>query len=143
MSRRLAREKALQALFQIDMTGEEPSRAMTSVLEHGQEELIPYDFLSDLVSGTVSHQAAVDELIGSHLEGWTLSRLSYVDRNILRLATYEMLYRDDIPEKVSVNEAIELSKLFSTEESSRFINGVLSSIMNRDKVEAGGAKEGE
>lgn len=134
MNRRLAREKALQALFQMDMTGEQPENAIQSVMEDNPENP---QFVRDLVMGTLEHQAAIDQTISGFLRGWTLGRLSYVDRAILRMAAYELLYREDIPEKVTVNEAIELSKSFSTGESTKFINGVLSNIINSSRSKEG------
>ncbi len=140
MSRRLAREKVVQALYQMDMTGVSADEAVASVLED-QVSQIPVDFIEDLVSGTEKHLAEIDRVISSFLQGWTLGRLSYVDRSILRMAVYELMYRQDIPQKVTLNEAIELSKSFSTEESSRFINGVLSNILHQH-VETVSDREG-
>lgn len=140
LSRRVAREKVVQALYQMDMTGVSADEAISSVLGDNVSQ-IPVDFIQDLVRGTENHQADIDRVISSFLQGWTLGRLSYVDRSILRMAVYELMYRSDIPEKVTLNEAIELSKSFSTEESSRFINGVLSNILHQ-YIEAASDREG-
>ncbi|WP_102345641.1 transcription antitermination factor NusB [Bacillus sp. Marseille-P3661] len=124
MKRRTAREKALQALFQIDMSQTEPNIAIENVLEG--ENGSP--FLNDLVLGTINHLPEIDKLISDNLEKWSISRLGNIDRAILRISTYEMMFQVDIPHNVSINEAIELAKSFGDDESSKFINGVLSKI---------------
>lgn len=134
MNRRTLREKTIQALFQIDMTGVHPEKAVKNVMDAGEDDE-PWSekdraFLHEMTAGTVEKQEEVDRVVSRYLKGWTLSRLSYVDRAILRLGAYELLYRDDIPGKVSVNEAIEMVKTFSTDESKQYINGVLSNIFH-------------
>lgn len=124
MKRRTAREKALQALFQIDISHAEPIEAIHHVLNNEQEN----KFLSELVLGVVQHQQEIDQIISKHLEKWTIERLGNVDRNVLRIAVYELKYGKDIPVNVVLNEAIEIAKTFGDDESSRFINGVLSKI---------------
>ncbi|AKS38862.1 antitermination protein NusB [Anoxybacillus gonensis] len=123
MKRHTAREKALQALFQIDVGGIEPHAAIANVAE---EETDP--FMEMLVFGVVEHQKEIDDLLRQHLEKWTLERVANVDRSILRMAVFEMKYMDDIPFNVSMDEAIELAKVFGDEKSSRFVNGVLAKI---------------
>lgn len=125
MKRRTAREKALQALFQYDLGQAEPMEAIQNVVE--TEEIDP--FLQKLVMGTVEHLEEIDATLRKHLEKWTLERVAAVDRAILRLAVYEMTYEEDIPTNVSLNEAIELAKKFSDSQSNRFINGVLSKVL--------------
>lgn len=129
MKRRTAREKTLQALYQIDLIGASQEEAIASVTGDKEDGA---DYLHELVRGTLDNQREIDRTIIAYLRGWTLLRLSYVDRAILRLAVFEMLYRDDIPEKVAINEAVELAKIFSTDESAAFINGTLSSIMHKE-----------
>lgn len=124
MKRRTAREKAVQALFQIDMSQVEPEEAIEFVLEDHS----PNVFLETIVKGTATNQQEIDENIKRHLHNWTLERIGNVDRAILRLAVYEMFYMDDIPLNVTINEAIELAKTFGDENSPKFINGVLSHI---------------
>lgn len=125
MSRRDAREKAVQALYQLDF-----HQAGYTFAHDWLQELNEQDrqFYNDLLSGITSHREELDRQISSSLKGWTLGRLSAVDRAILRLGVYELNYRDDIPANVSLNEAVELAKRFSTDESARYINGVLSQI---------------
>lgn len=126
MKRHTAREKALQALFQIDVGRIEPEEAMQNVVDGG--EIDP--FFRQLVLGVVEHQAEIDELLRNNLEKWTLERVANVDRSILRMATYEMKYVDDVPVNVSFDEAIELAKKFGDDKSSKFINAVLSKVKN-------------
>ncbi|MEI4800369.1 transcription antitermination factor NusB [Bacillus sp. NPDC077411] len=126
MKRRTARERAMQALYQMDITGDyNPKAAVENTLEEGENT---NEFLEALVFGCVEHKEVIDELIRQNLKKWKLERISIVDRSILRLAVYEMKYMEDIPHSVSINEAIEIAKAYGDEESRRFINGVLSSI---------------
>lgn len=124
MKRRTAREKALQALFQIDINEASPDEAIKNVVKG--EEINEY--LNELVHGTSNHLNEIDEVIAQHLEKWTINRLAKVDLNILRLGVFELMYVDDIPANVAINEALEVSKRFGDEQSSKFINGVLSKI---------------
>ncbi|ANB57651.1 transcription antitermination factor NusB [Anoxybacillus sp. B7M1] len=125
MKRHTAREKALQALFQIDVGHIEPEEAIQNVIKK-EEEADP--FLRQLVFGVMEHQTEIDALLSDHLEKWTLQRVANVDRAILRMATYEMKYTEDVPVKVILDEAIELAKKFGDDKSGRFINGVLSKV---------------
>ncbi|KIL48616.1 transcription antitermination protein NusB [Jeotgalibacillus alimentarius] len=123
MKRRTAREKALQALFQMEMNEMEPETAIENILEGEKND----DYLTDLVSGVNDHLTEIDQLIQNHLEKWKIERLARVDRNILRVALYELLYKkEDVPSSVVLNEAVEISKRFGDEKSSKFVNGVLS-----------------
>lgn len=125
MKRRTAREKALQALFQIDMSNSEPSEA----IEHVLEELPQDEYLTNLVNGVVQHKDEIDGVIKNYLEKWTLERLANVDRNLLRVAVFElMFYKETVPANVVIDEAIEIAKLYGDDQSSRFINGILSKI---------------
>ncbi|NUK31099.1 transcription antitermination factor NusB [Parageobacillus sp. VR-IP] len=124
MKRHEAREKALQALFQVDVGHIPPEEALQNVT--GGKEADP--FLQQLVYGVVEHQQEIDELLRANLEKWTLERVANVDRSILRMATYEMKYVDDVPVKVSLDEAVELAKKFGDTKSGSFVNGVLSKV---------------
>jgi transcription antitermination protein NusB len=125
MKRRTAREKALQALFQIDVSNTEPASAIEHVLEGESGD----DYLTKLVLGVVEHKNEIDPLIIVNLEKWTMDRLATVDRNLLRLAIFELKYfRNETPENVILDEAIEIAKIYGDEQSSRFINGVLSKV---------------
>lgn len=125
MKRRMAREKALQALFQIDVSEVEQKDAIEHVLDGAKSD--PY--LERLVTGTIENLTKIDETIGAYLENWTMDRLATVDRNLLRLSTYELLfYQDEVPTNVVLDEAIEIAKIYGDEKSSSFINGVLSKV---------------
>ncbi|MEC1261115.1 transcription antitermination factor NusB [Bacillus swezeyi] len=124
MKRRTAREKALQSLFQIDVSDIEPIEAMQHALD-GQESDA---FFEQLVYGVLENREKIDEMITRHLVNWKLDRLANVDRAILRLSAYEMVFLNDIPVNVSMNEAIELAKQFGDDKSAKFVNGVLSNI---------------
>lgn len=125
MKRRTAREKALQALFQIDLSGTEMNEAIHHVLDEQREDA----YLNHLVSGVLHHKAQIDELISNNLENWKLDRLATVDRNLLRLSTFEFAFsEDDIPVNVVINEAIEIAKMYGDDQSPKFINSVLSKI---------------
>ncbi|RAK22330.1 NusB antitermination factor [Anoxybacillus vitaminiphilus] len=126
MKRHTAREKALQALFQVDVGGIDPEEAIKNVVD--EEEID--SFLRQLVFGVVNHQEEIDQLLRDNLEKWRLERVANVDRSILRMAAYEMKYIDDIPVSVTMDEAIELAKKFGDDKSSRFVNGVLSKVKN-------------
>ncbi|WDW08275.1 transcription antitermination factor NusB [Priestia aryabhattai] len=125
MKRHTARQKALQALFQHDLGQTEPMEAIGNVVQNEK----PDQFLESLVLGVVEHQQEIDELLRNHLEKWTLDRVATVDRVILRIAVYEMKYEEEIPTSVTLNEAIELAKTFGDDQSSKFINGVLSKVL--------------
>ncbi|RLQ98279.1 transcription antitermination factor NusB [Falsibacillus albus] len=124
MKRRTAREKALQALFQMDANDIQADEAISNVLEDKPND----EYLQKLVAGTIEHKSEIDQTIQKHLEKWKLGRLAKVDRNILRLGVFEMYYMEDLPKNVAINEAIEIAKTFGDDQSSKFINGVLSKI---------------
>ncbi|MCM3566663.1 transcription antitermination factor NusB [Neobacillus mesonae] len=128
MKRRTAREKALQALFQIDVSNTDPTSALDHVLDGEAGD----DYLSKLVLGVVEHKAEIDHLIIGNLEKWSIDRLATVDRNLLRLAVYELQYlQDEVPKNVILDEAIEIAKIFGDDQSSKFINAVLSKVKQK------------
>jgi transcription antitermination protein NusB len=127
--RRKAREYALQMLFQWDITHDDIDQVMATFFQNQPEESADViDFARRLVMGTVEHVERIDELIRRHAEHWRLDRMATVDRNLLRLAVHEFLESKDIPKTVAINEAIEIARRFSSQESPQFINGVLDSI---------------
>jgi len=125
MKRHEAREKAFQTLFQIDINDIEPVIAINNILENEKNDA----FLTYLVEGVINNKQSIDETISEHLENWSLSRLASVERTVLRIATFEILFAEDIPENVSINEAVELANKFGEEKSGKFVNGVLSKII--------------
>jgi N utilization substance protein B len=128
MSRRLAREIAFKTLFQYDIGGNDIDPALVELLEESGISTEDGRFARELVEGVVGNLAAIDSELSRYLVNWTMSRLAGVDRSIMRIAAYELLFRDDIPDAVTINEALEISKVFNSEESSKFINGILDKI---------------
>jgi transcription antitermination protein NusB len=125
--RRVWREEALQALYAIAVGKREPSEAVDEIV--GENAGSGHrTFVRELVLGTLANAEAADALIAPRLQAWTIERLPPVDRCILRMATYELSFRPDVPPAVAINEAVELAKRFSTEDSGRFVNGVLSAV---------------
>lgn len=120
MKRRQARELALQALFQLDNHEITIQEAIGHVTEEQDS------FLTQLVSGTIEHKEEIDASLVDKLENWSLSRLPKIERTILRIAVYELLFTEETPAKVVINEALEICKVYGDEKSSRFVNGVLS-----------------
>ena len=127
--RRKAREYALQMLFQWDITHDNIDQVAATFFQN-QERDTPaiMDFAHKLVKGTVEHVEDIDRLIQKHAENWRLDRMAVVDRNVLRLATHEFLVDKETPKTVVINEAIEIARRFSTQESPQFINGILDGI---------------
>ncbi|MEW6162064.1 MAG: transcription antitermination factor NusB [Nitrospirota bacterium] len=129
MKRRRAREYALQMLFQVDFKGKEiDSRDLEDFWSGKEESEDVKRFTEDLVRGTIKRLNEIDSMIERVAENWILKRMAAVDRNILRFATYEILYRKDIPSAVTINEAIEIAKKFSSSEAAPFINGILDRL---------------
>ena len=127
--RRKGREVALQFLYQLDVSGEDdPTPHEAEFWARHPVDSETRAFAVDLVRGTKQNQAKIDALIAQSVEHWDLERMAAVDRNILRAAVYELRWHADVPPKVAINEAIEIAKKFGTQESSRFINGVLDRI---------------
>jgi N utilization substance protein B len=126
-TRRAARELALQALYQLDVAGEgDPGVGL--FWSHADAERETQDFARELVDGVAAHRERIDALIAASAEHWRLPRLSRVDLSLLRLATFELLARPDIPASVTLDEAIEIARRFGSEDSPAFVNGVLDHI---------------
>jgi N utilization substance protein B len=125
-----SREMAVQFLYQWDAARNDLDESLA--LFWGHFETMPDEetrqFAETAVRGVIAHQAAIDEKIRQYTEHWELDRIAAVDRAILRLGIYEMLFRDDIPPVVSINEAVEIAKKFSTAESGKFVNGILDRL---------------
>lgn len=128
MKRREAREKALQTLFQIELNEMSLDQAIKNIMEDEQD-----DYMEKLVEGVMANKAEIDAIIEPNLDNWRMDRLSKVDLSLLRLSVYEINYLDDVPNRVSLNESIEIAKIYSDEKSSKFINGVLANIAPEDK----------
>jgi len=154
-NRRLARERAVQFLYQLDLNSskeieeelerfwdvhraesffDDKAKATWSSKEKQElppptlQDLAAKEFMESLVKGVLEHLEDLDETIGQHAKNWNLRRMAAVDRNILRLAVYEIKYRNDIPPVVSINEAVDIAKKYSTEDSGKFVNGILDKV---------------
>lgn len=130
--RHQARKRAVDLLFEAEARGMSPAETAERrmALAEGDPEVSPLNpYTVRVVRGVAENTAHIDELIASHLQGWTLERLPAVDRAVLRVAVWELLHADDVPEPVAVDEAVELAKALSTDESPGFVNGVLGQIM--------------
>ena len=125
-----ARELALQFLYQSDLVGK-PLDEVDDFLREEERDVETRRFAQRLIVGTLEFRDAIDEVIQNVAQNWSISRMAVIDRNVLRLATYELMHCQDIPPKVAINEAIEIGKRYSTQNSGAFINGILDKIMNR------------
>lgn len=123
------RELALQVLYMVDARGDEALVGLDDFLtQEAPDEVEAHEFARELLKGTLDHQEEIDQAITAAAQNWNLRRMALIDRNILRMAVFEMIYLKDIPAKVSINEAIEMGKRFSTQQSGAFINGILDRI---------------
>ena len=137
--RRAVREWALRALYQIDLGGKPPEEAVEEVLSVASLESDDSEVVRELVCGATRVQRTeLDPLIQQYARGWTIDRMAVIDRNILRLALYELRYCPEQPFKVVINDAIELAKKYSTAESGRFVNGILGAIVRQMYPDAAG-----
>ncbi len=125
--RRKARELALQCLYQIDQSGN-PDADIELISQNFQATKKAVEYGSELVNGVKANLAELDSLIRVHSENWQVSRMAVVDRNILRIAFFEMLHVADVPDAVAVDEAVEVAKRFSTDDAPAFINGILDAF---------------
>jgi N utilization substance protein B len=127
-SRHQSRERALQILFQYDIHGK-PGIWLDEFWNHYKAAEDVKAFAEQLVNGVLEHKKDLDALIGKYATNWKVSRMQIVDRNILRLGAYELLWLNEVPAKVTVNEAIELAKEFGDEEAAKFVNGILDKVL--------------
>ena len=134
--RRQSRESALQALFFLDVNQSDTIQGMDDFCAEHEDALTPgvKPFFLELVDGVMTHKSDIDRLLDKSARNWKVSRMPAVDRNIMRIAVFEMLKRDDIPASVSINEAVEIGKKFGTRDSGSFINGVLDRIRSQENM---------
>jgi len=128
--RRKSREFALQALYQLNIAKQDVNALLAQFQEHFLPDGEADEFLRRLVLGVLKHHEELDGLIERYSENWRLDRIDVIDRNILRMALFELLYCQDIPPKVTINEAIDLGKRYGSEDSGSFINGILDRIQS-------------
>lgn len=127
-SRRSARIIALQALYQIDICNKTKDNVLSFDWLDREFDRYTLNFSKKLIEGSLKHQNYIDSIIVAQLEHWDLDRLSYIDRAILRFSTFSLFFQDDIPDTVVINEAVDLAKIFGTDDSYKFVNGVLDGI---------------
>jgi N utilization substance protein B len=128
--RRKSREFALQVLYQLEITKQDALQAMVRSRKNFSPEEAEDEFAKRIVIGVLERRQEIDRLIEERSENWRLDRMTAIDRNILRIALFELLYCSEIPPKVTINEAIDLGKRYGSEESGSFINGILDRIQN-------------
>lgn len=128
--RTFARECALKILYRIEISKESVDSSLKDFWSKSAESMDKetHDFTETLVKGTCENITAIDKIISKYTDNWSISRMAVIDRNIMRMSVYEMLYRDDIPPNVSINEAIELAKKYGDIDSGKFVNGILDKI---------------
>ncbi len=131
--RRIARESTLQILFQLEFNDSQLDKTISQFLENKKADKEEKELCTRLICGIVANQAEIDKIIQSASQHWRISRMAIVDKNILRMAAYEMLYDKDLAPAIIINEAIEIAKKYSSEKSATFINGILDAL-NKKKV---------
>jgi N utilization substance protein B len=132
-ARSKARKRALDLIYASEMR----NRSALEALDEQVQDNPVNEYTIELVRGVTEHQARLDQVISSYVQGWTLDRMPAIDRNVLRLATYEVLYVDDVPDAVAVSEALNLVRDLSTDDSPAFVNGVLGNIVRDRETLAG------
>ena len=140
--RRIIRERVMQALYALEIAKDSPEHVIKHVLAGLEENKDAHAFAKRLVLSTVERKTDIDKVIRTKVANWEFSRIALVDRLILRMSICELLYFKDIPPKVSMNEAIELAKLFSTEKSGQFVNGILDAVLEDETLKRDMAKAG-
>lgn len=132
--RRLSREMALKVLFQVDLVNINIVEALKYTFVNDKYSDEVREFTLTLVEGVISNLSEIDKAISNYTNNWSLERIANIDRNILRIAIYEILFLENIPKSVSINEAVELAKKYGTKSSFSFVNGVLGKIDKNDKI---------
>jgi N utilization substance protein B len=128
-SRRKSRRRALDALYSAELRGSSASTVLAETIARMGRDVPPHmTYARELIEGIAAHAGRIDELLSTYAEGWTLDRMPVIDRNLARIAVFEALYRDDIDNAVAISEAVTLAEELSTDESPRFLNGLLSRI---------------
>ncbi len=128
-----ARECTLKILYQIDITTDVYADVLKNFFKNKRVEKSVREFATQLIRGTMENISVIDKTISRYADNWRIKRMAVVDRNILRLATYELLFLEDIPPKVSINEAVEIAKKYGDVDSGKFINGILDKINKTKK----------
>ena len=127
-ARSKARKRALDVLYESELRSTDPTETLATRLAQADPPIPEYAV--ELVEGVLAHREQIDELISKNATDWSLDRMPAVDRNVVRLGAYELLYRDDVPDRVAIDEAVELAKTLSTDESPKFVNGLLARLLD-------------
>jgi transcription antitermination protein NusB len=127
-SRRKSRELAMQFLYNLELNHQETEAALEGFWDMNPSDDSCREFAETIAKGTIEHRTEIDAIIDKFAINWDIDRIAIVDRNVLRIAIYEMLFRNDIPPVVSINEAVDIAKKFSTGESGKFVNGILDKV---------------
>ena len=129
--RRRARGYAIKTLYEVDCVGHDPDDVLNMHLEGTPLSSPAIQFTRDLVRGVLASKDQIDEVIARHAPEWPVDQMAFIDRNVLRIAIFELAIDQDTPVKVAINEAVELAKLYGSDSSARFVNGVLGTLMDR------------
>jgi len=138
-----ARAVALSLLYQIEIVKVDFHQALRDYSENYPQKQVVVDFFSLLVEGVITNKSSIDFLIKKHVKNWAISRMAVIDRNILRMGCFELLFLEDIPPKVAINEAIELAKRFGDIDSPRFVNGILDKIYKMERNKEKNTNQGQ
>ena len=138
-----ARAVALSLLYQIEISKVDFHQALQDYSENYPQKQEVTDFFSLLVEGVITNMSSIDALIKKHVKNWEIKRMAVVDRNILRMGCFELLFSEDIPPKVAINEAIELAKRFGDVDSPRFVNGILDKIYKMERSKEKNTNQGQ
>jgi N utilization substance protein B len=131
-SRRRARRSALQILYELDSTSHDPDEVLSRLLYEESIDDDTYAFISELVKGVIAHVHNIDSVLAKHAPAFPVNQMATIDRNILRIALYELMYTDDTPVKVCISEAVELAKYFAADPTRKLVNGVLGAVASKE-----------
>jgi N utilization substance protein B len=126
-ARSKARKRALDVLFEADQRGVDPATVLAERIRRAEPPVAEYTV--EIVEGVLAHRERIDELLGTYAQGWTVARMPGVDRALLRMSSWELLYNDEVPDAVVIDEAVELARSLSTDESPAFVNGLLARLL--------------
>jgi N utilization substance protein B len=135
-ARSKARKRAVDLMYEADLRGDDPVSTLAERVALADPPI--NDYTVELIEGVAAHRDAIDQVLSDYSEGWTLDRMPGVDRAVLRVALYELLWAEDVPDAVAIDEAVELAKALSTDDSPKFVNGILGRVL-RDQVPTSGS----
>jgi N utilization substance protein B len=135
-ARSKARKRAVDLMYEADLRGDDPVSTLAERVALADPPI--NDYTVELIEGVAAHRDAIDQMLSDYSEGWTLDRMPGVDRAVLRVALYELLWAEDVPDAVAIDEAVELAKALSTDDSPKFVNGILGRVL-RDQVPTSGS----